>query len=359
MPEENRVFDVAKPGSSGPQATSKPVIVGHHPVMNDPMVRGESAEPTKIAVQDGGSEPAQPTVTPTDSLSGDMSVSDSGIPVYTPTPQPEGAAAEHPSSDPVVGGLSGSSDETPPPSEESDIAPDSQAGIVAPSTSGHLDGIHVGARKNHAKPIIWTIIVLLALLVAAYLLIDSGTIKTNINLPFHVFKQKTTPAPAVSTPPPVASNQPTTPSVPAGFTEYKLSGTTITFAAPTGWGSPTSTTEQGYSVRGGDNKADGTYAYLVDFATNKDVEIAVTSSKFLPPARADKYYDGLQWCTGTNDGKIYVSKLNYSTDNKVDTPTTITCDQGPLTDATKLNTTTIVQLGTKDASGKTIGDLYT
>jgi hypothetical protein len=45
--------------------------------------------------------------------------------------------------------------------------------------------------------------------------------------------------------------------------------------------------------------------------------------------------------------------------NAVDTPGTIACDQGPLTDATKIDNVSIVQLNTKDAAGKPLGDLYT
>src|SRR5436189_56339 len=52
MPEENRVFDVAKPGYGQAQATSKPVIVGHQPEISDPMVRDNNPTSTKISVRD-------------------------------------------------------------------------------------------------------------------------------------------------------------------------------------------------------------------------------------------------------------------------------------------------------------------
>jgi hypothetical protein len=89
--------------------------------------------------------------------------------------------------------------------------------------------------------------------------------------------------------------------------------------------------------------------------------MVVTSDKFLPPARATLYYDYLQWCTGTNDAKIYKSLLHFATGtDKVDVPTTVTCDQGPLADATKVNETTILQAKTKAPDGKAdLGDLYT
>lgn len=194
-------------------------------------------------------------------------------------------------------------------------------------------------------------------LIAVYLAIDAGLIGGADRLPFHIFKQDEAKTAAV----PPAVNQPvkqTGPAVPAGFKAYKISGTDLTFAAPLAWGDPTSITEAGYSKRGGTNQAEGTYAYVVNFATNKDIQIAVTSSKYLPPTRGAQYYDFLQWCIGTNDGKFYQSLLRFSTANKIDTPSTVTCDQGPLGGATKLNDQTLLWAKATDAQNKIIGDIY-
>jgi hypothetical protein len=240
--------------------------------------------------------------------------------------------------------------EQPAPSEPGD-----------PIQPGHIEGLHFTEppQKRGWFKILLLIIVLG--LVGAYLAIDSGLVNAGINLPFHIFKQETK-----TTPPPVTTNQNTTstpkaqtPTVPSGFKEYKLSGTSLTFAAPLAWGDPTSVTEQGYSKRGANVKSDGTHAYTVTFAKNKDIEVAVTSNKYLPAARATLYYDYLQWCTGTVDGKIYKSMLKFTTAGGVDSPSTVTCDQGPLADADKINDSTIVQANTKDAAGKVSGDLYT
>src|SRR6185503_16697708 len=115
---------------------------------------------------------------------------------------------------------------------------------------------------------------LLVLIIAAYLLIDSGLISTGINLPFHIFKQDNNTPPAAANQPAAqqqTASQSAASDLPAGFKLYSLSGTNLTFAAPGTWGEPTSTTEQGYSKRGGSNQPNGNYAYLVSFATNKDV----------------------------------------------------------------------------------------
>jgi len=347
MPEENRVFDVARPGHSSAQANSKPVIVGHQPTITDPMVRTGSsadypaAEPasTRINVQD------QPSLSP---LNPDNSPA---------VVEPGQSAWSGPFSETAP------SDQAPAPEfNTAPSAPTVDAPIEpayspeAPDQLAHVQSLQVAPPKRK-KRLAWIFLIILVLLAGAYLAIDSGLIKTNINLPFHVFKQKTPTSAA--TQPPAQTPAANTATIPDGFTEYKLAGTTITFAAPTTWGQPTSSSDPGYSSRSATAKSDGTYAYIVDFATNKDVEIAVTSSKYLPPARTALYYDYLQWCTGTSDGKTYLGVLHFTTANKVDTPTTVACDQGPITDATAVDTSTIVELKTKDAAGNVAGDLYT
>jgi hypothetical protein len=220
---------------------------------------------------------------------------------------------------------------------------------------GHVEGLHVSTPKK-SKPWLWVPLIFLGLLVAGYLLIDSGVVNAGFKMPFHVFKQET-PAP----PPATSTNQTTqtTTSTPAGFTVYKIAGTNITFAAPAKWGDPTATSEQGYTARGENAKSDGIHAHIIDFATNKDVQVVVTSSKYLPAARSVQYYDFLQWCVGTSDSKYYLGVLQFTTVDKVDKPTTVSCNQGPITDVTKINATTISELNSKDSSGAPFGDLYT
>lgn len=58
--KDDKVFDVAKPGKSGPSPTSKPVIVGHKSMIEDPMVKKDS-----IPVTDAGSNEAADNTQPT------------------------------------------------------------------------------------------------------------------------------------------------------------------------------------------------------------------------------------------------------------------------------------------------------
>ncbi|MBX4191019.1 hypothetical protein KW794_02940 [Candidatus Saccharibacteria bacterium] len=359
MPDESRVFDVSKPNKVSPTPTSRPVIVGHHP-MNDPMVREQgdfgseaAAPPTKIPVSDGedgvtveqAMEAHQAADTATQGSPAVFS-----DPPEEPSPPPFTPELTHPSE---------SIGEGPFTAVEPPHNPQPDSELPAPSEphESHITGLSLADPKPKRRGLKWVLIGLMVLLITVYLVIDSGVINTGFKLPFHVFKQKTE-TPATSSSP--NSNQPATtgPTLPDGFKEYKLSGTNLTFAAPLSWGNPTSTTDPGYSQRGGANQADGVFAYLVNFATNKDIQIAVTSNKYLPAVRAPLYYDYLQWCIGSNDQKIYQSILNFSTTSKIDTPTTITCNQGPIT-ASPIDNTSIVQLKATDAGSKVIGDVYT
>jgi hypothetical protein len=410
MADENRVFDVARPGRTAPEPTAKPVIVGHHPMQSDPMVKegpdlldfGTESTPTKISVTDDSSsehhlegpdlslasesdskpeepqawnmpaaesppepagkanspDPVAPAETPPapeiPPTAEEPAPVDAPAPAEEPAPIETPSEASEPASDPEPAG--GDDTQPQPPAVDDSPVPEDPT----PPQMAHVEALHFEPRRRGGG-MKWLILALLLILVAAYLAIDAGLIASGVKLPFHIFKQKAA-VPTASTTPPASTKQNTQAAVsnlPSGFSKYTLNGTDISFAAPSTWGVPNSATEDGYSTRSTSSKADGVYAYLVTFPNNKDVQIAVTSSKFLPPARGAQYYDFLQWCIGTNDGKIYKSVLNFTTAGGVSTPSTISCDQGPLTDAAKLSTNSIVQPKAKDSSGAVIGDLYT
>jgi hypothetical protein len=365
MPDESRVFDVSKPSKVSPPATSKPVIVGHHPLMDDPMVKDEQLESTKIPVTmaplsaSPAAEEHQAAV-PSDDFSNDdhqIEPEEQGSPAVFSEPQqddPQPFEPGHESEPESVGEGPFTAAEPVVPDEPA--VPDNPL-PGPPHEQPHIEGLHFSqpSRPGRAK---YVLIGLLVLIIAAYLAIDSGLVNAGIKMPFHIFKQKT-PAAVTNTKQPANKATVSTPAIPSGFKEYKLSGTSITFAAPLAWGDPTSATDPGYSKRGGTNQPAGTYAYIVTFATNKDIQIAVTSSKYLPAQRTSLYYDYLQWCTGTNDNQIYESVLRFTTASKVDSPSTVTCDMGPVANAAKIDSSTIVQTKAADTSGKVIGDIYT
>ena len=369
MPDEDRVFDVSKPGKSNPSATSKPIIVGHRPTMADPMMRTDtgqditaeaSAAATRINVMDTPLDPPSTMTEPAVAGPAVEGLAHSSWNGAVEDNQGSGDVA------PAIGSVAAGSETVQPESEISteepqDAFPQSPSDApVQPDAPlpiepiGHVEGLHLSPPKKRKSPVLLILISLLVLIIVGYLLVDSGTVKTSIKLPVHVFKQET-PAPAK----PAAAADPTV--APAGFTLYKIATTNINFDAPTAWGEPTSTTDPGYSKRSADAKSDGAHAFIIDFATNKDVQVSITSAKYLPATRTGTapYYDFLQWCNGTSDSKTYLGLLQFTTVAKVDTATTVSCNQGPITDETKVNTTTIVELNTKDSTGAAFGDLYT
>lgn len=357
MPEDNTVFDVSKPNKVSASPNSRPIIVGHHPTMPDPMFRkfshGAEDKSDRVAsnniVHPNDSSSLTPAVKgPAESESSSPVAIMEGEPLQSPP---------YPKNPPYmpISALTGIESNTPSSSSVDSSAVDNGP---RPGSGKVVTGddrvLNFPAGKDPGRFRLWWLAIPLSVLVGLYLALDSGLLPSNVNLPVHVFKQDKQVA--TSTTP--AANSSTS-VVPAGFSKYNLASTNLSFASPTSWGAPTAAPDPGFSKRGGTNVSDGKYAYIVNFPGNKDVEMAFTSSKYLPAARGAQYYDLLQWCTGTNDGNYYQSVLRFNSVGGVDTPATVTCDQGPMAGVTKLDSDTIVQLGTKTADGKVFGDIYT
>src|SRR3989344_1029896 len=358
---DERIFDVSKPHSTKPDSTGRPIIVGHHPQMPDPMIRDHV--PGHPATGDYHNQPSVPVVEPpvsTTKENPDISRAPtaddfmepakikehpdlSGPKVATPPPQP--APQPTPPVQPLFHQVPGQTHSQP--QQQAPWQPDHQLPIS--SHHGHHD--NGGSRRKWP----FFVVVLIILVAAAYAVIDSGLVSTSVKLPFHIFPQDK-PAPPTSD---QVAPAPASSTLPKGFSTYAVTAAELSFTYPTVWGEPAVTTDPGFSKRGGENKSDGTYAVLVNFATNKDVQLAITSSQLLPAVRSSLYYDFQRVCTGTADGKFYKGVLLFATTDGVDTPTTVSCNQGPLTDGTKLSDTSIVQLKTANQDGSALGDLYT
>lgn len=338
--EFNKVFDVTKPDKVSPSASSKPVIVGHRPAINDPMVRDDSAASmphenrSSIPVMMDDDKAPHPDHTETHM----------GSEMHTPAAEPTSAEPTGASPSPLEGLSESHFMNTSMGSNyEANEPPQDNSHLMGPQPLPIPKG--AGPKRNWLKWLLWLILLAAAVAGAYY----------GYN---HYYKNNKTASQPVITP--VATPKAVVPTIPQGFTQFKLADTTISFAYPTTWGTTVVTTDLGFSKRGTSQKSDGTYAYLINFSQNKDVQVAITSAKLLPPARGAQYYDFLQWCTGTADSKYYKTILHFTTDTtKIDTPTTTTCDQGPLADATKVDNSTIVQIKTKNPDGSALGDLYT
>ena len=380
------VFDINKPRTYGATPSARPVITGHQPTMPDPMVTAREkthSSSSKIAINVDGDS---------DNLASAMFISDKPAKKTKSTDKPflsteeDGLPDQQASSSAI---LEGEPQMSPPFRLDSDSESAAQRApympvsdltgidvVTSPKSTHEISdgqvtttpkpavfGSHNTPPKKHkgsnhrssGLKIFLLFAIILVALAGVYAAIDKGLILSNVNLPFHIFKKE---QPVETVTPPV-TNQTT---IPAGFTATKLLEANLTFAYPTAWGTPTAAADQGFSQRKAGAEPDVKYAFLVDFATNKDVQLVVTSAKYLPAARDAKvtlYYDFLQWCTGTADGKYYYGVLKYTTADGVDMPGTVACDQGPLNNAVKINSDTIVQTNLKNADGGVLGDIYT
>jgi hypothetical protein len=388
------VFDVSKPNRVSPSATSRPIIVGHHPQVSDPMVK---VDPEKIEHKPENDTKSIPVAFDEDDKpqSHSMIIDAPKMAAGGSLKDDEGEQDHHKSDEehekdlmahaqtqkaiePLNPGVKPEDDK---PSEPAARAPQftpidsyrspsksgldfldrplQPAGHPAVAAPSFTQPLHIARGKSSggsaAKIVKWSLIAVATIALTAFLAIDTGLVRSDVSLPFHIFNKPeviTQPAPS---PAPVVA-----PAPPSNLTKYTVPSTTLSFSYPNEWGTATTASEAGFAARGGGAKPSGDYAYLVSFAGDKDVQIAITSSKYLPPARTPLYYDYLQWCIGTNDNKFYRSMLQFTTAGGIETPSTVVCNQGPLTDATKLDASTIVQLKTKDTDGKTVlGDIYT
>lgn len=349
------VFDINKPHTYGATPSARPVIVGHRPIMPDPMITPrETSLPSSSKISVKVDEPYDPLAT----LDNEPQFS----PPFRYRSDNESAAPQAPymSVSDLTGINPGQTSanfmptKTPVAGDEQMITTEPKPSVFG--SSNHLPINEQGNPKQRKSRIkLWLLPLLIIILLAgAYGAIDKGLILSSVNLPVHIFK-KTNTATSVSQPSGSASQV----TIPAGFTATKLVEANLTFAYPTTWGSPTASTDLGFSKRSSSAKADTNYAFVVNFPDNKNVQLAITSGKFLPPARAAQYYDFLSWCVGTVDAKYYAGVLRFATDGGVDSPTTATCDQGPLNGVTKLASDTIVQSNIKNTDGNVLGDIYT
>lgn len=125
--EDKKHFDVSKPRRKSPDPTSKPIIVGHHPMMPDPMILEEREKaPKPITVISDGDEPESLTVTNSNKKDESLEIGTEDSPVVVPAdPAPEAKPEQ--------------SDEQPMPPPE--VPPESAPGAIfhPPEKTDKLD----------------------------------------------------------------------------------------------------------------------------------------------------------------------------------------------------------------------------
>lgn len=221
------IFDISKPHRITPSASGRPIIVGHHPTMPDPMVRHDEAKLPKpsnektVPVKD---EDAAAGVTPV----AVTSVSTEEPKTEVPSPaehQPETPEAPLPTETPAP-----PQEEIKPPEPQSEAAPvleevpaaptptlppEAEPASPAPLTSGtEQQAADIPKPAQPAKPdrhdligtkplpipkgagpysrtrrlTLWSLSAVLLLLLF-YVLLDAKVIPNSLNLPIHLFKR--------------------------------------------------------------------------------------------------------------------------------------------------------------------------
>ncbi len=196
-----KVFDVTKPGQSSPDASSRPVIVGHKPSVKDPMVAvAATAEksdkpqtaptlaPGKRVVVEPITKGPQETEPASSSRSASDDVQSKPVVQPPPTPQNSQAVAE---ADAAKEAERKKEDEKA--QAERQAAETAQSEHVQELISKKTYAVKVGhvRRKKPSKLLTLSLLALLSLLAAGYLLLDAQILKNSYQLPYEFFKDET------------------------------------------------------------------------------------------------------------------------------------------------------------------------
>jgi hypothetical protein len=208
-----KVFDVSRPSRTNPDPTSKPVIVGHQPMMADPMVRpisvhsdpeaGFDSTPHHAKVIEVSSEirghiaQSQPP-SPADLAATAAEENTAGVIV----PEPATPSALEPIAPPAAVQPQQS---VPPPAAApiAEMTPSMpalpiQQPVSAPPPEPDLTSIqHVPVSHMPASPTgrlkkvgLWLFVAVILVGFGLYLAIDAGFIQAGFNLPFHIFSRQ-------------------------------------------------------------------------------------------------------------------------------------------------------------------------
>lgn len=188
--DDDKVFDVSKPHKVSPSATSRPIIVGHHPMMADPMVRDDTAAAVThhtsshqplAAAPDGDILPTpasvvvKPPITVAQPAASFEAIQPAAAQNASLAPEPTVTSIDGLLGDDVIGRATPATAPHPNIEHSSDNTP-----LIIPLSHSHH-------RHKGRKTLL--LLLLLAVIAGAYLAIDAKLIETSITLPFHVFKQ--------------------------------------------------------------------------------------------------------------------------------------------------------------------------
>ncbi|HSX52967.1 MAG TPA: hypothetical protein VLF90_01185 [Patescibacteria group bacterium] len=187
---DKRVFDVAKPGKTAANAQSRPVIVGHRTLLQDPMVKSDDKKETKDDKLAPSQEPlastSGKTITPSTPLSNETPAAKPSEDQTNTAHQDEQPAPE-PTGDTDTQSPTNSTDQPKQPTASEDSAKQENLQKLVEEKKYYVP---IGEQKR-TRSIRRLLLIILGLLIIgiilADLLIDGGTIKTSIKAPVQIF----------------------------------------------------------------------------------------------------------------------------------------------------------------------------
>lgn len=192
MAEKDKPMDVTKPGKSAPDATARPVIVGHKPmVQQDPMVKDgkDDIDPEiKTAEEKVAETPhTEKVIEPPKGAEQPAKTEEETKPTETPeeTSTPEEPVSDDSAVVDAVAEQAGAKKKDAELSEEEKKKQEAIAKLIEEKT--YFVPIKVASKKRNAR---WSVVilVLLLLLVGAYLAADAGVISVPFKLPIRIIK---------------------------------------------------------------------------------------------------------------------------------------------------------------------------
>lgn len=196
-----KVFDVSRPSRISPDPTSRPVIVGHHPMMADPMVNkapihaspdiGLDATPHHAKVIQVTNE-ARQHIAQAQPPSPEELAAQAAAEEIKIAPLPLSSAPAQSAAQPMM--------PTPPAPQSIPALPVQQPSPAPPTPAPEPDLTHiqhvpvshmpVGSSGRLRSASLWLIVATFLVIFGLYLAVDAGFITTSINLPFHVFSRQ-------------------------------------------------------------------------------------------------------------------------------------------------------------------------
>jgi hypothetical protein len=192
--DDSKVFDIARPGSGRPVEASRPVIANRSISVKDQMVTGVPNPPKEVLSAPSVSRKIIAPITEEDTLAPVATeVAATTTEEIAKEPEVEKAVDDTPTGSETaavdaLADATGKSREDQKAAEEQ-LKRDAALQELINSKKYVVPLAHDSTKNGDSKLAIIVLLALILLASGAYIAIDSKVLKTNINLPYHFFKQ--------------------------------------------------------------------------------------------------------------------------------------------------------------------------